>query len=150
MLSEVCAYLKNWFEKGMYHATFIISGGMIRFSDGSSLPLQEGQYFRIIGSVFNDGVWKYENLTLKDETFDGTVWAMAVPPDLIALVGEIEAWMAKYGNIDSEAMSPFQSESFNNYSYSKSMGGTKADGSATGAPDWKSMYAARLARWRKL
>lgn len=149
MLDEVCAYLNNWFPTGMYHAEFVITYGMIRFHDGSELPLQTGQYFRIIGSVFNDGVYKYDSeLKLTDEVFDGTVWAMAVPPALIALIGEIEAWCAKYAATDSEAMSPYNSESFGGYSYSKSAGGSEANGS--GSPSWKSAYASRLARWRRL
>ena len=153
MLGEICAYLKNWFEKGMYHAVFVIDGGKIHFEDGSALPLQNGQYFRIIESVFNDGVYKYDSeLALVDETFDGTVWAMAVPPDLIAIMGEIEAWKAKYETVDSEAMSPFQSESYGSggYSYSKGAGGSGTNGSAANAPDWKTMFASRLNRWRKL
>lgn len=153
MLGEICDYLKNFFERDMYHTTFVINGGKIHFKDGSDIPLQNNQYFRIIGSVFNDGVWKYDStLALQDETFDGSVWAMAVPPDLLAIVGEIEAWMAKYETVDSEAMSPFQSESYGSggYSYSKGAGGSGTNGSAANAPDWKTMFASRLNRWRKL
>ena len=149
MLGEICAYLKNWFEAGMYHAEFCISGGAIHFHDGSPLPLKEGQYFRIIGSVFNDGVWQYSSeLTLKDETFDGTVWAMRVPPDLIAIMAEIEEWMKKYGSVDSEALSPYNSESFGGYSYSKSVGG--AGSSNGGTPTWDTVFGGRLERWRRL
>lgn len=147
-MDELCAYLKNWFECGMYHAEFTISDGAIKFHDGSDMPLQENQYFRIIGSVFNDGVWQYnDKLKLTDETFDGSVWAMAVPPAVIAIAGEIGAWKAKYENVDSEAMSPYNSESFGGYQYSK--GGSGASGGSTN-PGWQGVFASRLNRWRKI
>ena len=87
-----------------------------------------------------------------EDAFDGSIWAMAVPPDVIALAEEIEAWQAKYGGVDSAAMSPFNSESFGGYSYSKYGGGTS--GSTTGASSpsasWQSVFASRLNRWRKI
>lgn len=47
---------------------------------GITLPfLQEGQYFRVVGSVFNDGLYQYPTKDMIDEIFDGAVWALAVP-----------------------------------------------------------------------
>jgi len=147
MLTELCQELKNWFEKDKYFGTFTIEGG--RLADGSFL--QDGQYYRIVGSVFNDGVHKYDPTdteSLVDEVFEGAVWAMAVPPTVIALSERISAWMNKYGGADSSAMSPFQSESFGGYTYSKGSGGSGAGGSSV--PTWKSVFADELNRWRKL
>ena len=89
MLTEICAEIRNYFEvpNGRHFGTFTISGGSIAPLDF----LQEGQYFRIVGSVFNDGVYQYP-AKLKDEVFEGAVWAMAVPPTLIALSAEIEEY----------------------------------------------------------
>ena len=144
MLTELCQELRNWFDKEKYFGTFTIEGGQI--ADCSFL--QDGQYYRIVGSVFNDGVHKYDPTdteSLKDEVFEGAIWAMAVPPTVIALSDKIDAWNAKYGTTD--AMSPFQSESFGGYSYSKASS-SGAGGSST--PTWKSVFADELNRWRKI
>ena len=58
-LSALCGEVNNWFDRDQpkYHGTFTISDGML--TNASALGIQVGQYFRIIGSVFNDGAWKY-------------------------------------------------------------------------------------------
>ena len=162
VMDEICAYLKNWFIKDMAFGEFAISDGRIRHSDGSDMGFLEGQYYRIIDSTLNDGVWVYhapsadpEGETeegLKDENFKGAVWYMAVPPNLIALAGEIAEWQKKNGAVDSPAMSPFNSESFGGggYSYSKAGGYGSSDSTGNAGAGWQNAYAARLARWRKL
>lgn len=148
MLSEVCAYLRNWFDKNQ-PKTF----GEIVVENGSlstDCQLKPNQYFRIIGSTFNDGVYKNDsNLTLTDEVFKGAVWAMACPPDLISTVSEISEWQTKYGVVDSSMMSPYNSESFGGYSYSKSSGGS-SDTSKDKSGTWQGAFGARLAKWRKI
>ena len=138
MLTEICAEIRNYFEvpNGRHFGKFTISGGSIAPLDF----LQEGQYFRIIGSVFNDGVYKYPATSLTDEVFEGAVWAMAVPPTLIALSAEIKA----YNESDAGNPSPFTSESFGGYAYTKA---TDANGSPIG---WQKAFASRLNKWRKL
>lgn len=150
MMTEVCEYLRNWFDRGMprFTGTFTISDGAIM----EDLGILEGQYFRIMGSVLNDGVWRYpqepSEVRLRDETFTGTVALMAVPPALVAISEEIDEWQAKYGGVGGTMMSPFSSESFGGYSYSKAQGGTLSNGaSVTG---WQNAYGARLMRWKKL
>ena len=138
MLTEICAELRNWFvvPDGVHIGTYTISGGSIAPLDF----LQEGQYFRIVGSVFNDGVYQYPATSLTDEVFEGAVWAMAVPPTLIALAAEIE----EYNKSDAGKASPFTSESFGGYAYTKA---TDENGAPIG---WKKAFASRLNRWRKL
>lgn len=150
MLTELCQELRNWFEKDKYFGTFTIEGGQLT----DSSMLQDGQYYRIVGSVFNDGVHKYdpnnaEREELYDEVFEGAIWAMAVPPTVIALSEKITAWMGKYGGVNSSAMSPYQSESFGGYSYSKGSGGSSSSGGSS-IPTWKSVFADELNRWRKI
>ena len=138
ILTEICAELRNYFEvpNGRHFGKFEISGGSIAPLDF----LQEGQYFRIIGSVFNDGVHQYPVPDLTDEVFHGAVWAMAVPPTLIALADEID----EYNKSDAGKASPFTSESFGGYAYTKAT-------DANGAPiSWQKAFASRLAKWRKL
>ena len=144
MLGEVCHYLRNWFDKARYFGGFIIRDGVITFEDGSDLPLQNGQYFRIAGSIFNDGVHQYGTSLEGDEEFTGAVWALAIPREVITLSEDIKQWQIDH----AEAIaSPYQSESFDGYSYSRSSG-YGANGAQ--AISWQSQFAARLAPWRKI
>lgn len=142
MLSELCAYLKNYFlhnrEGDIHYGEFTISGGSIEALDF----LQTGQYFRLVGSVFNDGVHKYPAEDLTDETFTGSVWAMAIPPQVVALADEIDSWSAENAETIN---SPYTSESFGGYSYSK---GSSTSGS--GGYTWQDHFADRLSKWRRL
>lgn len=132
MLETVLMYLNNWFVVGRYDDTYTIEDG------GITLPfLVDGQYFRIVGSLFNDGVYQYP-AELTDETFDGSVWAMAIPKALLSTVEEITAWTAKNGD-----GGPYTSESFGGYSYSKA---TNSKGLAVG---WRDVFSAQLAPWKK-
>ena len=136
MLATILRYLRNWFlvPGGIYTGKFVIEDGVI------DLPMiQKNQYFRIVGSVFNDGVYQYKD-NLKDEVFVGAVWALAIPDDLLEVVSEIEAWQEKYGE---SAASPYQSESFAGYSYTKS---ENSEANKT----WQTAFRTRLNAWRKL
>lgn len=145
-LTELCGELNNYFWRAKIQGKFVIRGGSLVPSNATD-NLQDGQYFRIVGSVFNDGVHKYPASDLTDEEFDGAIWSMAVPQAVIDLASEIQAWQAKYGGAESPAMSPFTAESFNNYSYSKGSGGT----SGTVDPNsWQAVFGSRMNRFRRL
>lgn len=150
MLDEVCGYINNFFvtkPNGKHRGKFAIENGSLSVDF-----LQENQYFRIVGSTFNDGVYKFPANGLINETFVGEVWAMAVPPAVIALIKDISDWNEKYGTINSVNMSPFTSESFNNYSYTKGTSNRNAgSGGSNSTPiSWREMFGDRLNRWRKL
>lgn len=141
MLEELMRECRNWFvaPNGVHLGTFTIKDGSV------SLPfLVSGQYFRIVGSVFNDGVYQYGAAELADETFDGAVWELLVPPAFLALAEEIQNWRDQYENA---ANSPFQSESFAGYSYTLKGDSNAQGGSAKG---WRGAFGSRLANWRKL
>lgn len=134
MLEHILAYLNNWFvvPDGIHSGTFEVINGSIE------LPfLQEGQYFRVCDSVYNDGLYRYPTKKLIDETFDGVIWALAIPRSIIQLSDEIEQWTEK------NDPGTFTSESFGGYSYSKA---TNAKGMPAG---WKDVFADRLSRYRK-
>ncbi len=143
MLTELCAELKNYFlrdrEADIHYGEYTISGGSI------DLPfLLNGQYFRIVGSVLNDGVYQYPVSDLTDEEFTGAVWAMSVPPAVVALAADIEAW----NTANAEALaSPYTSESFGGYSYTKA---TTGGVGTSGAFTWRDQFASRLAKYRRL
>ena len=139
MLEHVLLYIRRWFpvEGGIHSGTFTIKDG------GITLPfLANGQYFRICGSVFNDGLHQYNVLDLTDETFNGTIWALAIPQAVIELALEIEEWQKKNGDA---SVSPYQSESFGGYQYSKA-----TDSASGGAVTWQSAFRGRLSAWRKI
>lgn len=145
MIEEVLGYIHNFFVKEVYKGEFHIVGGNLDVDF-----LQTNQYFKIVGSIFNDGVFKNTNTTgLTNETFKGEVWALAIPPALLAIVGEIEAWQAKYGSLDSNALSPFNSESFGGYTYTKGSNYSNAEGSSS-SNGWQGVFNSKLSQWRKL
>lgn len=136
-MNDLCDNLRNYFGREKHKGTFKVENGNI------SLPfLLNGQYFRIVNSVMNDGVYQYPCTWLKNETFNGEIWAMSVPPAVVALLGEINEWQTKYGEI---TQSPYSSESFAGYSYSKS-----TDAQTGGAVTWQVAFRPQLSRWRKI
>lgn len=138
MLTDICQELRNWFDVGRLSRTFTITSNSI-----DAPEILDGQYFRIKGSIFNDGVYKKDNkLVLIDETFVGEVWLMAVPKSVVDLSTDIKNWVTKYG---SDTVSPYSSESF--AGYSRTMGN---GGGSSSVPTWASVFADRLNRWRKV
>lgn len=146
MLTEICAEIKNYFtfKDDKHFGDFAIVDGHIE-------PLFDfpTDYIRIVGSHLNDGVHKISDADLVDEgKFHGAIWIMSPPKAFLDLAKEIEDWQALYGKADSQAMSPFNSESFGGYSYSKSAG-TGAAGIGA-ASTWQSAYATRLNAYRRI
>jgi len=147
MIEQICAFIHNYFYGDRYAGTFTITDGVLEVPG-----LIDGQYFRICGSRLNDGVYVYPATTepgkppiLADETFEGVIWDMRPPKSFLNLVTEIEAWQQKYG---AATQGPFQSESFNGYSYSK---GTATDASGKSVPvTWQTTFGPYLNEWRKL
>ena len=139
-MTRLCGRLKNYFagEDDIHEGEYVISGGAL-----SPLGfLRSGQYFRIVGSVFNDGVYVHPTAELHDEVFFGAVWAMRVPPDLVSLCEEITAFETKLSAMRAET-GAYQSESFGGYSYSLS-----ADVPAA-LKAWQAALRARLTQYRK-
>lgn len=151
MLTEICAYLRNYFDRGQpkFYGNFIINGGITFDGVDMATLIKNGQYIRIVGSTFNDGIYQFPadigNLT--HETFEGSIWALAIPRDVLSLADEITAWRAKYEAVDAQSMSPFSSESFGGYTYTKSNGKSVAGDSQQG---WESVYGYRLSKYRKI
>lgn len=132
MLEQILIEINNWFRardnvNGIHPGTYTIENG------GIALPfLQDGQYFRIMGSLFNDGLHRYgpDMEALTDETFDGTIWALAIPKTVVDAADEAKAWFAKNG---AAIESPYISESWGGWSGTKDT--TISEGMAqTGIP----------------
>lgn len=135
MLEQILMHLNNWFlvPDGVHEGTYEIKDGSI------VLPfLASGQYFRICGSVFNDGLHQYTAEDLIDETFTGSVWALAIPRQLVTMSDDIKDWTEK------NRPSAYTSESFGGYSYSKATG-------SSGAPlGWQDVFRTQLNPYRKI
>lgn len=151
-ITEICADVRNYFAPPSKKADkSYIHEGEFTISGKSVTPLDfiaEGQYFRIVGSASNDGVYCNDTdgrKALTDETFTGTIWEMCVPRAFLALCADISEWRTANESASSAAMSPFTAESFGGYSYQK--GGS---GGASAAISWQSQFATRLNAWRRL
>ena len=136
-LTMICEYLRNWFadDADKLTGSYTIVGGTI------ALDLLDGEYFRIVGSRLNDGVYIYPVSGLADEEFTGAIWRMRIPASVISLAAEIEA----FNNSDAAAVSPYTSESFGGYSYTKA-----GSGDGVSAYSWQDAFRSRLNRWRKV
>lgn len=143
MIDRICGFIHNFFtaDADKHAGTYTIENGSI------TLPfLVVGQYFRIVGSALNDGVYLYPAYDLTDETFAGEVWAMKVPRAVQDIATEAAALEEANGD---KLNGPYTSESvIGVYSYTKS-------GAASGGVDgWlfgkDGVFGSRLNQWRKL
>lgn len=138
MIEEVMHYCRNFFISDTRVSDIIhIKGGKIV----ESLPFIANQYIWITGSTLNDGIYQLPIENLLDETFDGEIIGLNPPKAFLRLVDEISKWQEKYSDT---VTNPYQSESFNGYSYSKKSG-TDASGI-----NWQSQFKKQLSKWRKI
>lgn len=146
MLTEICGYLNNYFIDKAYIGAVSVQDGAVS-CDGSEISMNEGQYFTLVREKYVLGVYQY-GAEIPDKSFDGAVWVMDIPDAVLGLAKDIADWMAKYGSVDSEAMSPFNSESFGGYSYSKTSGNVSND--QNNGISWQNTFGSRLAIYRRL
>ncbi len=140
-MTELCTELKNWFERSTRSGEFEIKDGVLDVDF-----LLDGQYFRIIGSVFNDGVHQFPAKDLKNEVFSGEIVGMAVPPDVISLLTDINEWSEQNSAVMN---SPYSSESFGGYSYTLASDQSGGGASSAGIT-WQAKFRTRLNKWRKV
>lgn len=140
MIEEIMNFIHNYFEYKKVRGEFVVSSGNLVCDF-----LKNGQYFKVVGSVQNDGVWKYPATEMTDEEFSGEVWLLAVPVMVEQLATEITEWC----EANKEAMaSPYQSETFGGYSYTK-VSGINGNGD-NGAVSWRDVFGTQLNQWRKI
>lgn len=135
MLYIVMRHIRNFFPGTSVERLFTIEDGKI---DLSSF-VKNGQYFLIEGSDLNDGVHLYdEGLSLLDEKFNGRITALKLPRDFIETVKRMEEDVKS-----GKYYSPYASESFGGYSYSRAQG-------SNGPANVFEVYKSDLSVWRKL
>ena len=145
MLTEICAYLHNYFDYERHYGLISIIGGVI-FCNGKEITLEDGQYFALFRNRIALGVFN-QSETLTDKTFDGSVWLMDVPKAIIDADKWAKDWSEKNGGADSEANSVFQSESFGGYSYNK---GSNSNGKGGMSIFDNAQFSRMLNPYRKL
>lgn len=151
-LTDLCEVLRNWFDVDRHIGNFEIENGTIDLD-----YLVEGQFYRIVGSIQNDGVvycnegklyhiigvddeGNYEMVACTDETFNGAVWVLALPPNFL----QTYLTMCEWENKNKEALSgAYASESFGGYSYS--LGTSGGEGLS-----WQNHFKKDLERWQKI
>ena len=143
MLYAVCRHLNNYFDKERIFDTFtVVTDDINAASSDLSERIAKNQFYRIVGSTFNDGIYVYPTSgKLVPETFEGAVWLLAFPREFLDLVRDIAKWQEKYG---SDAASPYTSEAVTGV-YSRTKSGGSAEGNS-----WQSAFKDRLDVWRKI
>lgn len=153
-ITEICQECRNYFPPANKREDMsYIHTGEYKIQNHTVTPLNfiaVGQYFRIIGSMMNDGVYcnTVDGLAdlVDEDTFTGTIWEMSVPRAFLALCADITAWRTQNEAIGSANMSPYTSESFAGYSYQKGGGISQGTGNAM---TWQAQFNTRLNAWRK-
>ncbi|MBQ4353604.1 MAG: hypothetical protein IJC71_01785 [Clostridia bacterium] len=160
VMTSLCREVRNYFVRrtdDKIAGTFTVSEGVLTLSGGDlraeTVSIMPGQYFRVIGSAFSDGVRQAPAdglaLPLADETFTGEIWLMAPPPDFLQLADEIAAWCEKYSEMTT---SPYASESFGGYTYTL-RGTSKWRGDTSGTVtdvSWQNAFRRRLNHFRRM
>lgn len=139
-IDTLCSELHNYFDDKRIIDDYTIENGRL-----SLLFLVDGQYYRIVGSKFNDGVHVYHDPALEndpdvltDEEFHGGIWPMSLPKSFILLCEKVKEYMTS----DAAKPSPYLSENISGfYSY------TKANAKDA---EWQTVFKSELDRFRKV
>lgn len=140
-IDAICRAARNWFDRAgdgkalpRLHGRFEVKGGEIKLPEGF---VKDGQWFRVIGSISNDGAHRFPATDMVDEVFEGHVHLMAVPREVEQLAEDVASWRTAH---EEASVSPFKSESFGGYTYQ-----LRDEGAG-----WQAAFSDRLLPWRKL
>lgn len=145
VLEDILGHIHNWFDGNI--APIVVTDCEIANGElPESVSILSGAWYRIQGSVLNDGLHLSPSTDLSDETFDGTITILTIPRPLLRLAEEISDWQALYGEATN---SPYASESFGGYTYTM-RGASSSQGGSGGLTGWREVFADRLNQWRKM
>lgn len=149
ILEQILWHIHNWFEREQIPvSTCCIDDGSLPTSITDQML--DGQWYRIEGSYLNDGLHKNPDTELSDETFNGTITLLAIPKPLLRLAEQIQDYIDATSEANQKALSsPYQSESFDGYSYTLKSGSV-ADSGSGGLTGWQAAFASQLNPWRKM
>ncbi len=145
VLEDILGHIHNWFDGNI--APIVVTDCEIANGElPESVSILSGAWYRIQGSVLNDGLHLSPSTDLSDETFDGTITILTIPRPLLRLAEEISDWQALYGEATN---SPYASESFGGYNYTM-RGASSSQGGSGGLTGWREVFKDRLNQWRKM
>lgn len=149
ILEQVLWHIHNWFVRDTISVkTCCIDDGSLPTSITDQML--DGQWYRIEGSYLNDGLHQNPDDNLSDETFNGTITLLAIPKPLLRLAEQIQDYIDATSEANQKALSsPYQSESFDGYSYTLKSGSV-ADSGSGGLTGWQAAFASQLNPWRKM
>ena len=142
-MERILKYLNNYFYSFGKRGEFEANRNVLNVKDGFYL----GQYIKVCGSNFNDGVYRIVGTedsgicldrALNKETFNGVIFGLKVPKNLQELNFKIESY------IESNSNNNFVSESFGDYSY------TRTTGRNGGLLTWQEAFREELKPYRKM
>lgn len=147
ILEQILWHIHNWFDHGTFPVeNCTIDGGSLP----ASVPVPDGAWYRIQGSLLNDGLHRAGDSDLYPETFDGTVTVCAIPKALLDVADRISDWVDANAEAARKAQeSPYQSESFGGYTYTL-RSDLMAENGSEGLTGWKAKFASDLNPWRKI
>jgi len=147
MLYTVLKKLRHFYPVSYDFANAIVADGISGSFDSNDFIA--GMYVLIKNSLLNDGVYKVSGVASNKLTVDATlqaestdriikVYGLAIPPDLVSLVSDIESYVADnpYSNVSSESLGDYS------ISY-----GTNADGAS--ASDWYNAFKSKLSHYQR-
>lgn len=144
MLEKVLYHLHNWFVRERLElGDASISDGQLPEEAAEAVPV--GAYYRIQGTLLNDGLYLRGEEELRDEESDMVVSVLAIPRPLLSLVDEIDAWQQKNG---AATDGPYYQEQFGDYKYT--LKGFSTYGSANGIDGWRLAFRDQLTPFRKM
>lgn len=147
MLEAVLESLNNWFDRdglGRFHH---VERGELSVEGGSLLGaggwLKPGQWFRIEGSAFNDGLHRHPATDLADEAFEGAAYALHVPPAVVELSERVAEWEEANGEASRGV---YVSQSVPTASVTMRDGMAASDGRS----GWETVFSGEMRRFRKV
>lgn len=149
VLEQVLSHIHNWFVYDELDVRCSIEGGSLP----ASVSIPEGAWYRIQGSLFNDGLHQHPADDLTDETFDGKVTICAIPRVLLSVVDEITDYIDAMNESDAAVReAKFQSESFGGYTYSLKgdSRANSASGGVSGLTGWQAAFRSDLNPFRRI
>ena len=141
-VEELCLYAGRADATDDAFVAAIVRGEIVIRDGALDLPdAPAGRYVRIVGSLYNDGIYAMPAVGLIDEVFDGAGLVLRIPAAFVRLAEEIDAWQTETGG----TAGAYQSESFGGYTYERGV-----DSVTGGAVSWQSAFRREINRWRRV
>ena len=138
-------YINNYFSRTVESVTSVIDGTDKTITGSFGETYLVGQYIRLSGTILNDGVYKIAAVSGSVITVEGTLmdesptesyylWGLAPPKPFLAVVSDIETYVAANGT---------------NTGLKSETQGKRSVSYATDST-WQGVFSRSLGTWRKV